>query len=107
VTPADVKIEVGEMADRLVLPRLPASLLASATAHALALVAAVHFLGRLAVPRELPRAEIIPVSLVSLPGGGGGPMGDGQAAPPPSPAAAAPPARPAAPPPVAVERVVK
>jgi len=105
---ADVKIEAPEMADRLVLPRLPASLLASAMVHALALVLAVRFLGSLAMPRELPRAEIIPVSLVSLPGGGGGAKGDGRPAPPPPPAPAATPAPAARPlaPPEAIKRVV-
>jgi protein TonB len=69
----------------------------------------VRFAGVIATPHELPGAEIIPVSLVSLPGGGGGPEGDGNPAPPPparsaavAQAAATPP-----PPPQAVRPAVK
>jgi protein TonB len=97
------------MTDHLVLPRLPASLLASAVVHALGVALAVHFIGALAMPSVLPRAEIIPISLVSLPGGGGGPKRDGTPAPvPPAPPivvarTVAPPARAPAP----IRRAVK
>ena len=109
----DVKIDGDEMSIRLVPSRLPASLVASATLHALAFALAIRFLGSIAMPGELPRAEIIPVSLVSLPGGGGGAKGDGKAAPPPptpppAPVAAPPPVVPAVPPkPIPAERVAK
>jgi protein TonB len=110
-TLADLKIEIGNMDTPLVPPRLPASLATSAALHAIGLALAVNFAGVIATPHELPGAEIIPVSLVSLPGGGGGPKGDGNAAPPP---AAAPPdvppaaeARPAAPPPQPTRPAVK
>jgi protein TonB len=83
MTLADVKIEVGDMDTRLVRPRLPASLATSAALHAIGLALVVRFVGVIATPHELPGAEIIPVSLVSLPGGGGGPKGDGNPAPPP------------------------
>ena len=79
----DLKIDGDEMTARLVPSRLPASLLTSAALHALAFVLAIRFVGSIAMPVELPRAEIIPVSLVSLPGGGGGDKGDGMPAPPP------------------------
>ena len=83
----NVNIEVGGMDTRLDISRLPRSLAVSAALHALAVVLAVRFVGPLAAPSELPRAEIIPVSLISLPGGGGGPKGDGMPAPPaPAPA---------------------
>jgi protein TonB len=97
------------MTGHLVLPRLPASLFTSAVVHALGVALAVHFIGALAMPSVLPRAEIIPISLVSLPGGGGGPKGDGKPAPvPPTPPVAvarsvAPPARAPAP----IRRAVK
>src|SRR5262245_14544158 len=94
----DVKIDEDEMSARLVRSGLPASLLASATLHALAFLVAIRLVGSIAGPIELPRAEIIPVSLVSLPGGGGGAKGDGPPAPPP----AAPVATPAPPAPGAL-----
>ena len=106
MTFADVRIEIGEMDTRLVPPRLPASLLASAGLHAIGLALAVHFVGVLAAPGELPRAGIIPVSLVSLPGGGGGAKGDGAAAPPPA-AEIQPLTPPPSPPPKAIERAVR
>jgi protein TonB len=109
---ADVNIETGDMEIRLVPSRLPASLVTSVALHALAFVLAVRFVGALAEPSEVPTADVIPVSLVSLPGGGGGPLGDGTPAPPPpAPPAPAPPvaAAPVTPPPPApvVKPVVK
>jgi len=93
------------MDTRLVMSRLPRSLVISAALHALAVLLAVRFVGPLAAPSELPRAEIIPVSLVSLPGGGGGPKGDGVPAPPPP--APAPPVEAVPTPPPPVPPVVK
>jgi protein TonB len=93
---ADTKIDLGFMPTRVLPPRLPASLLASAGAHAIALAMLVRLGGPLAFPNELPRAQLIPVSLVSLPGGGGGPAGE--AAPVATSPPAAAPAPPAAPP---------
>ncbi|HWP67503.1 MAG TPA: hypothetical protein VNO26_16520, partial [Candidatus Limnocylindria bacterium] len=72
----------GQVVRRLVPSRLPASLTASAALHALGLLLAMRFLGSFAALPDLPQAEIIPVSLVSLPGGGGGPAGDGSPQPP-------------------------
>jgi protein TonB len=99
VTTADVSIEVGDLGARLVPSRLPASLVASAAVHALVLGLAVRFVGTLVAPAEPPPAEIIPVSLVSLPGGGGSAGNRTPAPPSPDPA---PPVEiaPAAPPPV-------
>jgi protein TonB len=104
-----MKIDGDEMTARLVPSRLPVSLLASATLHALAFVLAVRFVGSIAMPVELPRAEILPVSLVSRPGGGGGDKGNGTpAAPPPAPIASPAPPVPAVPPkPVRPETVAK
>ena len=60
--------------------------------------AALVLLAQLSAPPLPPLATIIPISLVSLPGGGGGPIGS-EVGPPPGPPAAAP--APVAPAPVA------
>jgi len=92
------------------LPRLSASLLASAGIHALAIALALRAGGPFSFPDGLPRARLIHVSLVSLPGGGGGAAGASEPAapapavappPPPEPAVRARAERPKPPPPPA------
>jgi len=68
----------------------PGSLAVSVLLHGAALVV----LAQLSAPALPPLATIIPVSLVSLPGGGGGPKGE-DVGPPPGPVVAAAPAAPA------------
>jgi periplasmic protein TonB len=71
----------------------PGSIAVSVILHGTALV----ILAQLSAPSLPPLATIIPVSLVSLPGGGGGPKGE-DIGPPPGPVVAA---APVAPPPAA------
>jgi protein TonB len=105
---ADVMIEPGDLVPSLAPSRLPSSLAASAALHLLAVVVVMRVAGTLAVPNELPRGALIPVSLVSLPGGGGGVQGDGTPAPTAAPVPrVAPPAPAATPKPVVKKPVAR
>jgi len=68
-------------------------------------VAALVLLARLAAAPLPPFATVIPVSLVALPGGGGGPVGPALGPPPGSPEA--PPAPAAAPPPPSPAKIAR
>lgn len=77
----DMAVEVGFAGCNRVRSALPASLLASAALHALVLALAMRLAGTLAMPPGFPHATLIPVSLISVRGGGGGLKGNGQPAP--------------------------